>query len=133
MSRLIVYAAAALAALVFAIFPAVAAKLAPQSTSQSGVSLSVAPRDLAKPVWEFEVSLNTHSQELSDDLVAASVLIADGGSKHKAKAWQGDPPGGHHRSGVLSFDAISPAPTNIELRIQRPGEAAPRVLRWQLR
>lgn len=133
MSRLIVHVSAALAALVLAIFPAAAASLAPQSSSQSGVTLSVAPRDLAKTLWEFEVSLNTHSQELSDDLVAVSVLIADGGAKRKAKSWQGDPPGGHHRKGVLSFDAVSPAPAKIELQIQRPGEAAPRVLRWQLR
>lgn len=133
MPRLIMQSLAALAALVVSVSPALAASLGAQSSSQSGVTLSVTPRDLGQAVWEFEVALNTHSKELSDDLVAASVLIADGGAKRKARTWQGDPPGGHHRKGVLSFDAVSPVPAKIELQIQRPGESTPRILRWQLR
>ena len=48
-------------------------------------------------------------------------------------AWQGDPPGGHHRRGVLRFKALAPAPAALELRLQRAGEPSPRVFRWQVK
>ena len=47
--------------------------------------------------------------------------------------WEGDPPGGHHRKGVLKFDAVNPRPQDIELRITRAGEPKPRSFRWQLK
>ena len=89
---------------------AVAGSLPPRSDSRAGVTVSVTPRNLAGAVWEFDVALNTHSQDLSDDLVRSAVLIAEGGTRIAASGWRGDAPGGHHRRGVLSFAAPSPAP-----------------------
>jgi hypothetical protein len=48
-------------------------------------------------------------------------------------AWDGAPPGGHHREGVLRFKPISPQPQAIELQFTRAGEGAPRSFRWQLK
>ena len=45
----------------------------------------------------------------------------------------GDPPGGHHRKGVLRFAPIAPVPDAVELRLQRPGESAPRSFTWTLK
>jgi len=110
-----------------------APNLPPQSSSQTGVTVQVTPRAISGSTWEFEFSITTHSGDLSEDFEKAVVLVADGGTSYAPVAWQGDPPGGHHRKGVLRFKAISPQPQAIELRLQRPGEPSPRLFRWQLR
>jgi hypothetical protein len=110
-----------------------AGKLDPQTSSQSGVTVKVTPRIVTGAEWEFEVAFDTHSQELNDDLLKAAVLVADGGASSNPAGWLGDAPGGHHRKGVLRFKPAAASPASIELRLQRPGEAAPRVFRWHLR
>lgn len=119
----------------FALVSGVAAApaLAPQSSSASGVSVAVTPRVVSGEVWEFEITINTHSQNLSEELTKAAVLVAAGGTSYSPTDWQGDPPGGHHRRGILRFKAPEPVPAAIELRIQRPGERAPRTFQWKLR
>lgn len=133
MHRLILQCLALVAAAAFAAGAASAAKLDPQTSSQSGVTVKVAPQTLAGGEWEFSVVLDTHSQDLSDDLLKTATLALDGGSPIAPLAWQGDPAGGHHRKGVLRFKIAASSPASVELRLQRPGEAAPRVFRWQLR
>lgn len=103
-----------------------------QSSSAAGVTVKATPRALSGGAWEFEIVFDTHTQELNDDLVKSASLLAD--SKPLAPAgWQGDPPGGHHRKGVLKFNATTPGPQAIELTITRPGEPKPRSFRWQLK
>lgn len=109
------------------------ADLPARTVSQSGVTIEVTPRALAGPSWEFGVTLNTHSQELKDDLAKSSVLVLDGAQTLTPQPWEGSPPGGHHRQGVLRFKAPAAQPAEIELRIARPGETAPRSFRWKLR
>lgn len=108
--------------------------LATQRSAERGVTVSVRPLDLSAGAksWAFEIVLDTHSAELSDDLATAVVLVDDRGAEHRPSGWQGDAPGGHHRKGTLAFAPVAPRPGAIELRIQRPGEPAPRVLRWRL-
>jgi hypothetical protein len=111
------------------------AELGMRSSSAGGVTVSVKAKDLAPgaAVWEFEVALNTHSQDLSDDLVKNSALIDAKGGRHTPLAWEGAPPGGHHRSGVLRFKGLAKLPDAVELQIRRPGEAEPRSFRWKLK
>lgn len=97
----------------------------------SGVTVKATPRALQGGSWEFEIAFDTHSQDLTDDLMKTASLIA-GGKAHAPAGWKGDPPGGHHRKGVLRFDAIEAGVKEIELRIARPGESKPRSFRWQL-
>lgn len=105
-----------------------------QSSAERGVTVKVTPRALGAPgtPWEFAVVLDTHSADLSDDLANSATLTTDDGRTFKPTNWQGSPPGGHHREGVLVFDGPAPRPGAIELRIDRPGESAPRIFRWQL-
>lgn len=110
-----------------------AGDLAPQTSSQSGVTVKVTPRSLSGAQWELEVVFDTHSQDLNDDLLKAAVLVADGSAPSAPAGWQGDGPGGHHRKGLLRFKPTTASPASVELRLQRPGEAAPRVFRWKLR
>lgn len=124
-----------LALLVFSGFAAgahAAGDLPTQTSSQSGVTVKVTPRSLAGEIWEFKVVFDTHSQDLKDDLLKAAALVADGNAPSSPTDWQGDGPGGHHREGVLRFKAGA-SPATLELRLPRPGEAAPRVFRWKLR
>ncbi len=109
-----------------------AEKLSTQSSGGSGVTVKTTPRARAGGSWEFDIVFDTHSQELKDDLMKTATLVADGRT-HVPVGWKGDPPGGHHRKGVLRFDAINPAPKTIELRIARPGEPKPRSFRWPLK
>jgi hypothetical protein len=110
------------------------AALAARSSSERGVTVTVKPMSLARDAksWDFEIVLDTHSQDLGDDLVKAARLVDGDGREYAPTAWDGAAPGGHHRKGVLRFMPISPPPRSIELQIRRPGEASPRVFRWQL-
>lgn len=110
---------------------ALAGDLPAQRSSQAGVTVKVQPRAVTPQALEFDVTLDTHTQELKDDLTRSAVLVADGKTL-APKGWKGAPAGGHHRKGVLSFEPIAPAPVQMELRIQRAGEGSPRTFRWQL-
>jgi len=131
-TRLMLLAACLSAAFLIAGEVAAAERLASQSTSASSVTVKATPRALAGGSWEFDVVFDTHSQDLRDDLMTTATLIADGRT-HVPVGWKGDPPSGHHRKGVLRFNAINPAPMALELRIARPGEPKPRSFRWQLK
>lgn len=111
----------------------IAEGLPAQSNNQSAVTVKVTPRNVQAAVWEFDVVFDTHSQELKDDLLKNAVLVAADGTQVPPLSWQGDPPAGHHRKGVLRFNAVKPAPAKIELRINRPGEAQPRNFQWALK
>jgi len=114
---------------------AFAAGLASQTSEAGGVTIAVRPVDVSagSKIWSFEILLSTHSQELSDDLARTAYIVDRAGKKNlRPTGWEGDTPGGHHRKGVLRFQALTPAPKAIELRIQRAGEKAPRVFRWDL-
>lgn len=114
---------------------AYAAELASQSSASGGVTIAVKPVEVSAgaATWSFQVTLNTHSQELSDDLARAAYIVDGAGKKVSPTAWDGDAPSGHHRKGVLRFKALTPPPEAIELRIQRPGESAPRKFRWEMK
>ena len=112
-----------------------AAELGVQRNNVGGVTVAVTPQNLAAGAksWDFKVVFDTHSGELKDDVAKNAVLVVDGGASYTPTAWQGDPPGGHHREGTLKFNAISPQSKTIELQIQRPGESKARSFRWQLK
>lgn len=104
---------------------------ATQSSAERGVTVKVTPKAIGTGAseWEFAVVLDTHSADLNDDLVKSAVLLVDG-NELRPVSWTGAAPGGHHREGVLKFPAPSQAPQAVELRLQRTGEAVPRVFRW---
>ena len=114
--------------------PAAAAEWATQKNSQSGVTVDVTPADLSAgaETWDFKLVLDTHSQDLNDDLTKTAVLLDPSANAYVPVAWEGAGPGAHHREGVLRFKPIVPRPASVELRIQRVGETKPRSFRWPL-
>lgn len=107
-----------------------------EKTSREGaVTVKVTPRSLAPGAqgWDFDVTLDTHTQPLTEDLVDATTLIDAAGNVHAPIGWEGDPPGGHHRQGLLRFRPPTGDQGVVELRMQGVGGIPVRVFRWQLR
>jgi hypothetical protein len=131
----IVRMAAIVVAVVATSSAVLAAELDQQSTSEHGVTVRAKPVDVSPTAktWRFEIVLDTHSSALTDDLRSIATLVGAKGVPQGALSWAGDPPGGHHRKGVLRFAPISPRPDVIELKILRAGETAPRTFRWELK
>lgn len=96
-----------------------AADLQPVSNSEGGVEVTVTP-SWRETAWDFEISLNTHSVELDNDLVRDSFLADESGRKYSPNSWEGDPPGGHHREGILRFDQKIPG-SNLKLVVRNLG------------
>lgn len=111
------------------------AQLETRTSTSGGVTVKVTPKTLASDAaaWEFAVVLDTHSQDLSDDLSKTASLAGGSGARRLPTAWEGAAPGGHHREGVLRFQPIRPAPAAVELQIRRQGENTPRAFRWTLK
>lgn len=107
---------------------------APQVSNELGIKVTATLQNIPKEAktWDFEVSLETHKHALSDVMENSSVLIADG-KQYKSVGWAGSPPGGHHRKGKLSFNAIAPLPASVELQIRLIGDPTPRSFKWRLK
>lgn len=99
----------------------------------NGIEVSVTPGPLTPDaeVWEFEVAFNTHSGTLDGDPAASSVLVDAQGNRHAALGWDGAPPGGHHRSGVLRFRPLGPSADVVELRVGGVGGLEALTFRWE--
>lgn len=104
-----------------------------QSDSQGAVTIKVTPLNLISDdtQWRFKIELDTHSVALSQDLVANSQIVDNMGKIYKPVTWEGDAAGGHHRQGTLVFNAISPAPQSITLKIN--GIEQEREFKWSLK
>lgn len=103
-----------------------------QVASQGSVSITAKPLNLANDAktWDFEVALDTHSEELSVDLLQAVTLIDADGKEQKPFSWEGSEPGGHHRSGVLKFTPVDT--TKLTLKIKGVSGDIESVLTWEL-
>jgi hypothetical protein len=109
-----------------------------RSDGQGAVEIVIQPRNELSPVdglLEFDVSMNTHSVDLSMDLADLSTLETDLGLHVTAGWWSGGT--GHHVQGVLTFPAqdeagrmILDGARTITLRIEGV-DAAVREFRWK--
>ncbi len=100
--------------------------------SEGEVTIAVTPLDISpnSATWDFEISLSTHSIDLGQDLSVVSELVSNDGKTYKPNLWEGTPPGGHHRSGILKFKPISPQPKSIQIKIANVGEVPMRKFEW---
>ena len=128
---LFVFSLAAISVAVISTATAAEAGLAAQISNERGVKVTVIPKSLSSDAktWDFDVVLETHTQPLNEDLAKISTLVVDG-KQYSPLMWEGAPPGGHHRKGMLRFKAIMPQPPSLELQIRLTGEAAPRGFKW---
>jgi hypothetical protein len=105
---------------------AAGAQLNEQKSSEAGVTVLVTPQAITAgaKTWNFKVVLDTHTQDLSDDFAKTTLLVDERGAEYRTVAWE---------SGVLKFAAGKRLPQSLEMRMSRPGEAKPRLFRWQLK
>ena len=93
------------------------------------VNIVIEPIRIDETAAVFRVEMSTHSEELSADLARTSVLEVDG-VEWTGATWSGDPPGGHHRGGELTFEPSGPATGSAVLSIG--GFSAPIQATWTL-
>lgn len=103
-----------------------------RTNSEGAVEVTVTPKNLSGKEWVFEIALNTHSKELASDLTKTAILLDDKGNEYMPLGWEGDPPSGHHRSGILKFNPVLPQPTLITIKIRQVGGIEERNFTWQL-
>jgi len=127
------YFQAALLGLILFAGLAMASGLKTEVNNDGGVRVEVTPAQLATgQASRFEVRLNTHSVPLDQDLTAVAVLHDNEGREYKPLAWDGSPPGGHHRRGTLVFPALSGPVTSVTLTIRDVAGVAARDFTWQV-
>lgn len=109
-----------------------------RSDAQGAVTVEVKPINLGESAETliFDVSMNTHSVDLSMDLAKLATLETDNGKIVQATAWDG-PKGGHHVQGRLIFPAIYDGKPLLEdareltLTI-KDVDAPSRIFTWEL-
>ncbi|MBI2851346.1 MAG: hypothetical protein HYX80_09995 [Chloroflexi bacterium] len=84
----------------------------------------------------FNVAMDTHSVDLDQyDLGKLAILRDDNAKEYRPTSWQARP-GGHHRTGTLTFplpDSLSQGQTkSAEIVIRDVSGIQERVLRWEL-
>ena len=104
-----------------------------QSNDQNRVRVDVRPVQLlpGKPA-KFEIRMNTHSGNLGQDLVAVCTLKDNSGREYRPTSWDGSPPGGHHRNGVLEFPELGDGARSITLVIREVANVPERVFNWSI-
>ena len=104
------------------------------SSRQNRVRVEVVPVQLTagRPA-KFEIRMNTHSVELSNDMVAVSLLKDSNGREYHPEKWKGSPPGSHHRSGTLVFPAIKGSPNSVTLIVKEIASVPERTFTWKVK
>lgn len=110
------------------------AALTSLENKEGQVTVKVTPKMLSASaeLWQFQVALDTHVAALNQDMQSVAVLVDPAGGEYKPSAWDGDPPGGHHRQGILTFKPMAPVPLAVTLKIRNMGGVAERSFTWKL-
>jgi len=107
--------------------------LSSKENEGGNVTVTVTPKVLEigkNPV--FEIEFETHSVDLAFDVTKQSSLVDNKGNIFSQSTWNGSPPGGHHRSGILSFNNSLAQTNNVELIIKNIAGVTERKYKWNL-
>ncbi len=103
-------------------------------TSRGGsVTVAAGSENFSPNSPEFSISMNTHSVDLGFDMKELSLLFDDRGKVYKPLRWEGSGPGGHHRTGKLTFTPLEGSPKKIKLIIRDVAGVKERAFEWELR
>lgn len=103
-----------------------------ETVEGGSVSVAVTPRSLGEGApLEFEIAMNTHSVDLSNDMLKSVVLRDDRGEEYKPTSWEGPAGGGHHRSGRIAFVALAAGARSVTLIVKNIAGVAERTFSWE--
>lgn len=102
--------------------------------SEGNVTVTVTPRTLAlSKAPQFDVSFETHSVELDFDVSNLAVLTDQTSTSFGTATWDGSPPGGHHRKGVLTFSQpLSKTTQTVSLTFANVAGIKTRTFTWEV-
>ncbi len=106
-------------------------KLTSQKNEEGSVAVTVEPEVLEvgqNP--KFKLEFNTHSVDLSFDVAKQSYLLDDKGNRLDRATWNGSPPGGHHRSGTLTFNNQLTETKYVKFVLINISQIAERKFEW---
>lgn len=107
--------------------------LSAQNNDQNMVSVEVKPQELHfGETVKFDIAFNTHSVALDFDPATISILESNTGDRYMPLSWEGSPPGGHHRSGTLTFPILVNETTSIKLTLKNIANVPERTFEWLL-
>ncbi|MBI3342922.1 hypothetical protein HY032_02090 [Candidatus Gottesmanbacteria bacterium] len=104
-----------------------------QTNENGNVTVTVTPQELSvgKPAT-FQIVYDTHSINLDFDVASVAELRDDQNNSYGMPVWNGDPPGGHHRKGALTFPTPLGKTTQIMLTLKNIAGIKERVFAWNL-
>jgi len=105
----------------------------PQENERGNVTVIVTPKVLEigkNPI--FEIKFETHSVDLTFDVVQISSLVDEKGKVFGNSIWEGSEPGGHHREGTLTFNTVLSETKLVELIIVNVAGVTERKFKWNL-
>lgn len=105
-----------------------------KSNKQNSVRVDVRPVQLlpGKPA-KFEIRMNTHSVDLSYEMVAVSTLKDNQGREYQPIHWEGSSDESHHRQGILEFPKLETNTASITLVIRKIAEVPERIFEWSVK
>ncbi|MDO8474303.1 MAG: hypothetical protein Q7S62_02065 [bacterium] len=106
-----------------------------KTDDQPPVTVTVTPLEFGADaqIWKFALVFDTHSGSLDDDPLAVVSLVDNKDNTYEPTAWEGPGPGGHHREGILFFEAVNPMPSYAELKIKNVGGIPERLFTWSIK
>lgn len=102
-----------------------------QQNTEDSVSITAQPFVEGDTV-SFKITLDTHSIDLGQDFVQIAVLTDENGKTYKPTNWEGGPPGGHHREGILKFQIPNLSLKTFILTLKNIGNVPERIFRWSI-
>jgi len=106
-----------------------------QTKDEASVTVKVTPLNLgdkSAATLDFEIVLDTHSVDLTYDLVSIATLRSDAGDEVQPEKWDGPTGGGHHVSGTLSFPQMTDRRRSLMLILRGIAGVPERTFVWKV-
>ncbi|HCM38100.1 MAG: hypothetical protein UV61_C0009G0038 [Candidatus Gottesmanbacteria bacterium GW2011_GWB1_43_11] len=105
-----------------------------RENSGGNVTVSITPVRLTPGTQpQFQIAFETHSVELDFDVAKITTLTDQQGQQFPIPIWDGAPPGGHHRQGILTFpQTLNTSVKSLNLTLTDIAGIPERKFTWDL-